>query len=639
MEFGNPVFLWALPLTLLPLLLHLFFHRRKTVVKFSSLLFLTERERYFSFRRRLLETLLMMIRILILLLTVLALSRPFFKRFSLGGAGTAAIIVLDDTMSMQRLTSSGLSAFEQALVQAEALLKYLPAECSVGLLTVSGKNDFGLTRDTSIIARALRNCSVSGSGNGLAPSVKDATEILKNSAAVSREIYLISDFQNNAMPQHPLPLDNVRLFTIPVIGTNENLTVSGVVPDKKTKFCGGPVRIPFRVVNNGKKNRTGKISLEIDGNAEEIRNIELSSGAKIEDSFSYTPLRAGRLNGSIVVEDENVPMDNRMSFTINVSEHHKMLFCGYDLPDPFYFLRLALDPLEKPLHGFKTTTAVSSDNLEDFTLIVISPGHNLPTTRLKDYLSRGGRIIALPGSPQNGNFYRDFDIYGNNLDLNQSGLRFAGDLAELNELLQLELLDWKTVRAMKGGVPLAFCDKIPLITEYRFGNGRILALAFDLRRRSGNWPELKSFPVAMAALFTYAIANQENTVYLKCGEPLVLNGENASFISGGIQTLLPDGKFPGIFLPGTVFFQNTDIDAAIITAPEMESNLKTTKNPARYFDGKVITMRADADLGFQLKQFRSGTDFTGLLLLVALLLAAVEFMLGGHHMPFTGRRK
>ncbi|NLK83225.1 MAG: hypothetical protein GX280_03965, partial [Lentisphaerae bacterium] len=36
MEFGNPVFLWALPLTLLPLLLHLFFHRRKTVVKFSS---------------------------------------------------------------------------------------------------------------------------------------------------------------------------------------------------------------------------------------------------------------------------------------------------------------------------------------------------------------------------------------------------------------------------------------------------------------------------------------------------------------------------------------------------------------------------------------------------------------------------
>ncbi|MDD3703414.1 MAG: hypothetical protein PHR12_04210 [Victivallaceae bacterium] len=120
---------------------------------------------------------------------------------------------------------------------------------------------------------------------------------------------------------------------------------------------------------------------------------------------------------------------------------------------------------------------------------------------------------------------------------------------------------------------------------------------------------------------------------------LVLNGENASFISGGIQTLLPDGKFPGIFLPGTVFFQNTDIDAAIITVPEIESNLKITKNPARYFDGKVITMRADADLGFQLKQFRSGTDFTGLLRLVALLLAAVEFMLGGHHMPFTGRRK
>ena len=82
MEFSTPAFLLALPLALAPLILHLFFHRKRSTVLFSSLIFFVRREKYFAYRRRLLEVFLMLCRILGLALIVFALARPYFKKIS-----------------------------------------------------------------------------------------------------------------------------------------------------------------------------------------------------------------------------------------------------------------------------------------------------------------------------------------------------------------------------------------------------------------------------------------------------------------------------------------------------------------------------------------------------------------------------
>ena len=78
MEFTSPAFLFALPLALAPLILHLFYHRKRSTVLFSSLIFFVRREKYFAYRRRLLEVFLMICRILGLALMIFALSRPYF---------------------------------------------------------------------------------------------------------------------------------------------------------------------------------------------------------------------------------------------------------------------------------------------------------------------------------------------------------------------------------------------------------------------------------------------------------------------------------------------------------------------------------------------------------------------------------
>ena len=55
MEFSNAVFLWGLLAVPLPILLHLFFKRRKSKVAFSTLQFFHQRKKYLAHRRRLRE--------------------------------------------------------------------------------------------------------------------------------------------------------------------------------------------------------------------------------------------------------------------------------------------------------------------------------------------------------------------------------------------------------------------------------------------------------------------------------------------------------------------------------------------------------------------------------------------------------
>ena len=112
MDFANGLYLWGILAAALPVLLHLYFKRRKRRVQFSTLLFFVKKERLFAFRRKLYEILLLTLRVIILILLALALSRIFFKRFNfISGGGTEAVIIIDDSLSMQRRLSSGGTAF------------------------------------------------------------------------------------------------------------------------------------------------------------------------------------------------------------------------------------------------------------------------------------------------------------------------------------------------------------------------------------------------------------------------------------------------------------------------------------------------------------------------------------------------
>ncbi|MBO4513739.1 MAG: BatA and WFA domain-containing protein [Victivallales bacterium] len=655
MDFANPAYLLTLPLALAPLILHLFFHRRRSTVLFSSLAFLVRHEKYFAYRRRIQEVLIMLCRMAAIALCILALAHPYFKRISfLSGARTEAVIVLDDTMSMQRTTSGEQSAFQLALHQAENLMNALNKEDAAGLVFLSGRAGVESTKDKQRLVEALRGASVTGTAGNLTLAIAQAVDMLKHSPSINREIYLLTDMQENMLPNRKIDLsglDNGRLFVLPLYGASDNAAVACTFQDLSLKTPGNSVYMPFTIRNTSQQDRSFKVELNITGASVQSQVLLVKGNSSASGSFVYVPERAGRVDGTISIDDANIPLDNAAPFSFTVSDVLKVLLLSEPgaLPSPFYYLKMAVEP-KKRLHGIEftegTLDTLGALDLKQFPLIFLEARSRLTPEvlqQLQKYVRDGGNLVAVANA-ESGLAYMngmsEAQFQNGFKDMDASGMQFKQGLASINENLQLDLLKWRRLAPLPGaGNTLAQCGSTPAIVEQPLGEGRLVLLAFDLRRRCSNWTELKSFPIAMNSLVNYASGRKDRTTYINCGEALKLSEDKVSYTgSTGMPGTVEGSIFKETWLPGTVIFSAGNLESAVLSPPERESELKVLPIDAMQnaFSAPVSLLSTDEEPALQIMRLRRGTDLSGYSLLAALALLVVEYILG---LQFNGRSK
>lgn len=105
MTFQAPAILWLLPLSLLPLIIHLLSKQRSKRIEFPSLKFLKMLQQDALRRFNLKQLILLIIRILMLFLLILAAARPVADFNRMGewrlNAGRFLLVVMDNSASMQ----------------------------------------------------------------------------------------------------------------------------------------------------------------------------------------------------------------------------------------------------------------------------------------------------------------------------------------------------------------------------------------------------------------------------------------------------------------------------------------------------------------------------------------------------------
>ena len=104
MTFLHPILLWGLPAALLPVVIHLLNRLRFRSVKWAAMMFLISATRSSTKRARLRHYLILLCRVLVILLLVLALSRPTIGGWlggTMAGAPDTVIILLDRSASME----------------------------------------------------------------------------------------------------------------------------------------------------------------------------------------------------------------------------------------------------------------------------------------------------------------------------------------------------------------------------------------------------------------------------------------------------------------------------------------------------------------------------------------------------------
>jgi len=675
MQFANPIFLWGLLAVPLPVLLHLFFRRRKAHVAFSTLQFFQQHKRYLAHRRRLRELLLLLVRTLALLCLVLALSKPLLQNVSSSFATrTNAAIILDDTLSMDRKLGSGATAFELGVQKAGEILNTLSEGDAAALVFLSGRQGIAMTRKRQRVRQLLEEAAVTGATGSYSAGLKQALHDLNAEGNPNREVFVLSDFQSNQAPSNPVETEEakgLRVYLLPVGGSAENLSVEGVRLSSRPQMVNKRMVIPYEIRNHGETDSPTEVSLTVASETVATETLTVPAGESVKGQFEYVPSGAGALSGSVQITDRNLDLDNRCFFTVNVSENIRVLLLDSDVLSrvrPFHFLKLAVDPADgEAINGIQTgqgfVQELSPKELEKFHVVALAnPQPLTPQTAalLTRYMRNGGTVLAFAGANvdqttfaalQEANLQK---LFGARQQADFSGLTFKGSLSGLNELLQMDLVKWQHLHMLApspSGTILAESHGHAVIAEEKIGPGSFIACAFSPRRDTSNWPELKSFPIAMIHLLTYAAHDPQQNAGATCGKLLRLTAlasddkQVSLSHSGGARFQIPVEKGEAVFAdtwqPGILTAERASPRSVAVNPVPAESVLKTLA-PGRLTGlvrSKVSILKTDAALDSQIRNTRQGSDLTGAFLFLVMFLLLLEILLGNTYISTRQRSR
>lgn len=193
----NPLFLLAGLAVAVPIYLHLFHRHETRRLSFPALRYLERTEREHARQIRLRQILLMLARVLVLLLLVGAGARLFFGGRGASHPPTAAVLIIDNSMS------SGL------VVGEIRVLDELKSLAERGLASANEEDRFWVIRagepwlpalpgGPAEARRAIAETGVSEAAGDLTAAIGRAVRLLEASDLEHREIHLLSDLQASA---------------------------------------------------------------------------------------------------------------------------------------------------------------------------------------------------------------------------------------------------------------------------------------------------------------------------------------------------------------------------------------------------------------------------------------------------------
>ncbi|MBI2151033.1 MAG: BatA domain-containing protein, partial [Acidobacteria bacterium] len=222
MQFLTPLFLAGLAAIAVPLWFHLIRKEQAARVLFSSLMYVPPKEQELIRRQRLRHWPLFLLRSLLIVLMVLALSRPYWKNYAGGWspASLARVVLLDNSLSMR----AG-SRWTTAQAAAEREIVSVPAGSELTLALVSDRVEMlsELGEASSALLAKLKRAEPTYRATRLDQGIQVAGDLLKQSRMGTREIVLISDFQKNGLHLSSWNIPQgvgLRTFTLPAAGTN-----------------------------------------------------------------------------------------------------------------------------------------------------------------------------------------------------------------------------------------------------------------------------------------------------------------------------------------------------------------------------------------------------------------------------------
>ncbi len=436
MAFLNPLFLFGLLATGIPLVIHLWNRRRVVTIDFSSLIFITAAHRENARRFQLRQLLILLLRMAIIALIALALARPFL---TLGlpvasvRAKTDVIIVLDNSYSMAYQDING-ARLDKAKTLAADIIDTLRHGDRAALILMS---DIPipifrqLTPDIESVIAAINDTETSYRTTNVQPSLELAHEILTESDQLNKEIYLISDFAQNGWENwNRLPnRSGARVSLIPVAeGEAHNISIKEIRPSNQLIGVALPFQLNVTTVNHSVAPSDENIlTLFIGGEKQKTMSFSAAANESLNTTLTYNFSTPGTHIGYLTLTDDRLTIDNQRYFALDALGEVRVLCVG----EQTEYLTLALNPHNPTALPFPSgntyrdrensngvmilPTQCTPDefvtfSLEDYDVIVLADVLTMSrqmSAQLQEFTRQGKSIIVFVSNRSNAASYNE----------------------------------------------------------------------------------------------------------------------------------------------------------------------------------------------------------------------------------------
>ena len=413
MTFLNPFVLFGLAAAAIPILLHLLNLRKLKTIDFSTLRFLKELQKTSIRKLKAQQIILLILRTLIVIFSVLAFSRPTIKS-TLPSIGTHAkssiIVVLDNSLSMD-ITDEDGNRFSKAKKLTSEILGALEEGDEMAFIPLSSliknrKRSF--SRNFAWLKEEIDHCSVNPATASLNDGLRAAQGLLDASLHVNKEIYILTDLQQQEI--HSLELDSIKLFDdktsvflLPALESknsiDQNISIDTAIFISRVYAKDKPVELQTKLYNSSVTDAKGIIvSVLFNGERVAQRTVDIGAGSYINVSLQGIPHTTGLIKGEIQIENDVLESDNHRYFSFIISSAPRVALIGNQLETDFISLSIA--PHASILKSYSANQSASV-HFEDFDLLILAATlSQTEMQRIDAYIQNGGSVLFFPSSTE-----------------------------------------------------------------------------------------------------------------------------------------------------------------------------------------------------------------------------------------------
>jgi hypothetical protein len=432
--------------------------------------------------QRLKWNLLLLLQLLGLALITFAVARPFSAQ--VGQKPVQAVLLLDGSASMQAQDVQP-SRFAKAVEAARSTLNNLPDNSLATAILVAAHPQVlvAATADRQEVDRALAAAQPSGAAADMREALLLARSLGGDPS--SRRIYLFTDGAFTLPPDLPDDLGSVQVMPVGEPSTaNLAVTTLSSRPDPQDNRR---QQLFARVQNFSDADQHAVISISVDGQSVEDRNVDLGANSESDQIFDQLP--AGARYASVSVNTLNgkdgLTLDDTAFVVLEQRKPAQVLLVSAG--NQFLEKVLTLLPnVDLYRIASQRYLAVEADR---FDIIVFD-------NYLPPLLPRGNLLVVNP--PDRG-------PYRTNGSLNRP--RVVSWDREDPILSFVDLRDLNITRASKMDLPrwgkplITAADGTPLMIAGQDGDRRVAILPFDLQQ-SNLWT-MSAFPILMSNIVNY----------------------------------------------------------------------------------------------------------------------------------------